>query len=117
MWKNRVEEGEETHVFELLLQSRDHVLLNNDALLVKIFDDILVAFAIDADNDGLDGGVALDQDSWRGCVRCWGLCRMATRFGSLPLMARGIAAWLRWGKDGTGLVLRVRPVLASSSAG
>jgi hypothetical protein len=56
-----------THLVQELLQLRNHVLLDDDALLVQVLDNVLVVvFAVDRHDDGLDRRVALDQDAWRG---------------------------------------------------
>jgi hypothetical protein len=49
------------YVLELLLQRSDHVLLDNDTLLVEILDYVVMVVAIDVDNDGFDGWVALNE--------------------------------------------------------
>ena len=55
-----------THIFELLLEQGNHVLLDNDALLVEVLDNKVVILAVNVDNDGLDRGVALDEHACRG---------------------------------------------------
>lgn len=55
-----------THIFKLLLEQRNHVLLDDNALLVEVLDDEVVVFTVNVDNDGLDGGVALDEHAWQG---------------------------------------------------
>lgn len=55
--------GDLTYVFEFLLEEVHHIFLDNDALLVQILDDEVVVNAVDVDDDGLDGRIALDQDA------------------------------------------------------
>ena len=52
-----------TYIFELLFEEMHHVFLDDDSLLVQVFDDEVVVDAVDVDDDGLDGGIALDQDA------------------------------------------------------
>ncbi len=44
-----------------MLEQGNHVLFDDNTFLVKVFDDKVVIFAVNVDNDGLDGGVALDE--------------------------------------------------------
>jgi hypothetical protein len=53
-----------THIFDMHLQVRDHVLLDDEVRLVEVLDDVIVFFAVDVDDDGLDGRLALDEDTW-----------------------------------------------------
>lgn len=53
-----------THVFQLLLQQRNHVFLDNNALLVQILNDKVVVLAINVDYNGLDGRIALNEHAW-----------------------------------------------------
>ena len=53
------------HVFEFLLQKGHHVFLDDDPLFVEVLDDEVVVFAVNVDDDGFDGRVALDEDAWR----------------------------------------------------
>lgn len=52
-----------SYIFEFLFEQVNHVFLDHDTLLVQIFDDEVVVDAIDVDDDGLDGGIAFDQDA------------------------------------------------------
>lgn len=52
-----------TNLVKLFLEGGDHVLLDNDVLVVEVLDDVVVVVGVDVDDDGLDGGVALDEDS------------------------------------------------------
>lgn len=56
------------HLVELLLELRDHGLLDDAPLLVQVLDYVLVVLAVDGYDDGLDGGVRLDQDACMGGV-------------------------------------------------
>lgn len=50
-----------TYLLQFIFQARDHVLHDDDTLLVQVLDDVLVVLAVvDVDDDGLDGRVALD---------------------------------------------------------
>ena len=53
-----------TYIFELFLELGYHALLDDEMRLVQVLDDVLVTLSIDGDDDGLDRGVALDQDAW-----------------------------------------------------
>lgn len=55
-----------THVLQLLLEQLHHVLLDYQPLLVEVFDDEIVVFAVEMDNDGLDRRLALDEDTLDG---------------------------------------------------
>lgn len=55
-----------THLLQLELEGRDHGLFDDDALLVKVLDDVVVVHAVDVDDDGLDRRVALDEHAWDG---------------------------------------------------
>lgn len=48
------------------LQVRDHVLLDDEVRLVEVLDDVIVVLAVDVDDDGLDGRLALDEDTCTG---------------------------------------------------
>lgn len=50
-----------TYVLEFLLEQLHHVFLNNQSLLIKIFDDDIVVNTIQVNDDGLDGWFALDE--------------------------------------------------------
>jgi hypothetical protein len=50
-----------TYVLQLLLQHVHHVLLDNQMLLVEVFNDDVVVGAVKMDNDGLDGRLTLDE--------------------------------------------------------
>jgi hypothetical protein len=52
-----------TYVFELLFEKVNHIFLDDDTLLVQVFDDKVVVNAVDVDDDGLDGRITLDQDA------------------------------------------------------
>lgn len=52
-----------TYVFELLFEKVNHIFLDNDTFLVQVLDDKVVVHAVDVDDDGLDGRIALDQDA------------------------------------------------------
>lgn len=58
--------GGGSHLVELLLELRDHGLLDDAPLLVQVLDYVLVVLAVDGHDDGLDGGVRLDQDACMG---------------------------------------------------
>lgn len=60
--------GGRPHLVELLLELRDHGLLDDAPLLVQVLDYVLVVLAVDGYNDRLDGGVRLDQDACMGGV-------------------------------------------------
>jgi hypothetical protein len=78
-------------VFQFLLEKSDHVLLNHDALLVEILNDKVVVGAVDVDDDGLDGGIAFDQDTCRRLGLARGGSEMVGGGGvAVPLMARGM---------------------------
>lgn len=51
-------------MLKLLLQDRHHVFLDYHARVVQILNDKVVACAVNVDNDGLDGRVALDENAW-----------------------------------------------------
>lgn len=55
-----------THVFELSFEHGDHVLFDNYALLVEVFDNVVMIGAIDAHDDGLDGRIAFDENTCSG---------------------------------------------------
>jgi hypothetical protein len=49
------------HILQSSLQLADHVFLDNDTLLVEVLDDEVMVFTVDVHDNGLDGGIALDQ--------------------------------------------------------
>lgn len=55
-----------TNLIELSLEQTNHILLYNDVLVVEILNDVVMVVGVDINDDGLDGGVALDEDSWKG---------------------------------------------------
>jgi hypothetical protein len=60
----RKRDGEvSTYVLELLFEEVNHIFLNDDTLLVQVFDDEVVIDAVDVDDDGFDGRIAFDQDA------------------------------------------------------
>ena len=52
-----------TYVLQFLLEQLHHVLLDNQCLFVKVFDDDVVVDTVQVNDDGLDGGFALDEDT------------------------------------------------------
>lgn len=52
-----------TYVFELLFEKMNHIFLDNDTFFVQVLDDEVVVHAVDIDDNGLDGRIALDQDA------------------------------------------------------
>ena len=58
--------AEFTHVFELRFEHGDHVLFDNYALVVEVFDNVVMIGAIDAHDDGLDGRIAFDENACGG---------------------------------------------------
>lgn len=52
-----------SYVLELLLELGQHHLLNDEMGLIKVLDNVLVAVAVDVDDDRLDGRVALDENA------------------------------------------------------
>lgn len=56
-----------THVFELGFEHRDHILFDDYALVVEVFDDVVMIGTIDADDDRLDGRIAFNKDACRRC--------------------------------------------------
>lgn len=58
--------GYKPYIFQLLLQQGNHILLHNNTLLVEILDNEIMVLAIDIDDNGFNGGVALDQYAFRG---------------------------------------------------
>jgi hypothetical protein len=65
-WVFHVKQVPSTHIFQLLLQQRNHVLLDNNALLIQILYDKVVVLAINVDNNGLDGRIALNEHACSG---------------------------------------------------
>lgn len=55
-----------THVFEFRFEHGDHVLFDNYALVVEVFDNVVMIGAIDAHDDGLDGRIAFDENTCSG---------------------------------------------------
>jgi len=68
----------DTHIFQLGLQQLDHVLFDDEARLVEVFDDVIVALLVDVDDDGLDGRLALDEDTWK--VSWYDVLRVVVRY-------------------------------------
>lgn len=61
--KTKRKGGSKINLFELPFEKCYHVFLDDDALLVEVLDYKVMILAVDADDDGLDGRVAFDQDS------------------------------------------------------
>lgn len=55
---------EKAHLFEPLLQAGELALLDNEGLIVEIFDDVVMLIMIDLENDGFDGRITFDQHPW-----------------------------------------------------
>jgi hypothetical protein len=56
--------GEKTHLPQSLFQVLQLVFFDNQVpVIVEVFDDVVVPFFVVLENDGLDGGVALDEDT------------------------------------------------------
>jgi len=51
------------HLVQLLLQYRQHGLLDQEVCLVEILDDNVVGAAVDVQDDGLDGRLDRDEDA------------------------------------------------------
>ena len=62
--KKGKKERKKTHVVEQLLDQGSLVRLDKEVCLVQVLDDELVLL-VEVDEDGLDGGLALDE---RACV-------------------------------------------------
>lgn len=78
---------ENTYILQLLFQERNHVLLNYNTLLVEILYDEVMVVAVNVDDDGLDGRIALDEHAWNYQNRhCDGIQLVSI----VPLIARGI---------------------------
>lgn len=58
-------------LFEPLLQTGQLALLDDKGLIVEILDNVVMFILIDFEDDGFDGGVALDQDAWDYCKFCF----------------------------------------------
>jgi hypothetical protein len=55
---------EKTHLPQSLFQVLKLVFFDNQVpVIVEVFDDVVVPFFVVLENDGLDGGVALDEDT------------------------------------------------------
>jgi hypothetical protein len=46
------------------LEDLQHAFFDNERLVVQLFDDEIVLLAVDFDDYGFDGGVALYEDAW-----------------------------------------------------
>jgi len=57
-------ESERTYILELLLQELHHVLLNDQVGFIEILNDDVMVLAVEMDDDGLDGGFALNKHAW-----------------------------------------------------
>lgn len=85
------------HILQSPLQLADHVFLDDDTLLVEVLDDEVMVLTVDVHDDGLDGGIALDQHACCPSVSAattqLGWCFRRPIQGPIadgPLMARGI---------------------------
>lgn len=55
-----------THLLQTRLQLVDLGLFDKQVLFVQLFDDeLVVVLAVDVDQHGFDGSVALDERAWR----------------------------------------------------
>lgn len=76
-----------TYILQLLFQERNHVLLNYNTLLVEVLYDEVMVVAVNVDDDGLDGRIALDEHAWNYQKRHDDGIRLVS---IVPLIARGI---------------------------
>lgn len=53
----------EAYLFESLFQAWQLALLDNEGLIVEIFDDVVMFVLINFEDDGLDGGIAFNQNA------------------------------------------------------
>ena len=53
-----------THLFETGLELGQLTLLDDEGVVVEIFDNVVVVGRVDFEDDGFDGGVAFDEDAW-----------------------------------------------------
>lgn len=51
----------QTYIFQSHLQSWQHALIDDKVCIIEIFNNEVVAFGVELDDDGFDGGIALDE--------------------------------------------------------
>jgi hypothetical protein len=85
-----------------LLELVELLSVDQAGFVINVFRDVDAAtFFIDFADDGLDRGVALDQDAWSMVSRCEGMMTVEIydrRDKGLPPTARGIVDELRYGE-------------------
>lgn len=57
-----------TYLLEPQLEPRQLGLLDDEGLVVQVFDDVVVRRRVDFQDDGFYGGVAFYEDAWKGGV-------------------------------------------------
>ena len=55
--------GQNTHFVQSPFELGQSIALDDQGLVVKVLDDEVVALRVNLDDDGLDGLVALDEDT------------------------------------------------------
>lgn len=79
-----------SYIVKLSLELVQHVFLDNNPLIIQVLDDKVMVDRVDVDDDGLDGGIALDQDTFRAS----GLACLFCLFVLLYLRVKGCFVYL-----------------------
>jgi hypothetical protein len=90
--RREVKVGASSYLLQLLLQHRQHRLLDEEVRFIEILnDELVVVGVVDVYQNGLDGRLTLDEHAWTR-ARGWGrlammVCMKEKMLGSTPLTA------------------------------